>query len=250
MSKAIITTICITLISLWAIGAIALEGPWLKKIDSLERAEEAYQKDAHELKLRSLAMDELLFGRLTDSDTAERATRQLRRDVSEMIAREHRLRRSNQRAMISEGPLASQRMQKVKSLSSHFVENESWRSKSRLLADVDEGVEEGLSLFFRKAAMEVHHAELLGNVGKVRAERDFVIQLVSDGNYEENLSEEFNEAQENLDQEMENLSSQRGEDFHRRKGALLPPLRGAPSHPYGPRKQNESMSYIRHTGLT
>ena len=40
------------------------------------------------------------------------------------------------------------------------------------------------------------------------------------------------------------------EDFHRRRGGLVPPVAASPTHPFGPRRQQDSMTYVRHTGLT
>lgn len=40
------------------------------------------------------------------------------------------------------------------------------------------------------------------------------------------------------------------EDFHRLKGALIPPVRTKPAHGYGPRRQGQTTSYVRHSGYT
>lgn len=39
-------------------------------------------------------------------------------------------------------------------------------------------------------------------------------------------------------------------DFHRLKGALVPPVNMSPSHRFGPRKQLKTRTYVRHSGLT
>jgi murein DD-endopeptidase MepM/ murein hydrolase activator NlpD len=58
-------------------------------------------------------------------------------------------------------------------------------------------------------------------------------------------------AQERLSESMDDLVDYRtGEDFHRRKGALLPPVDDEPSVGYGKRKRDESLTYVRHTGLS
>lgn len=40
------------------------------------------------------------------------------------------------------------------------------------------------------------------------------------------------------------------EDFHRLKGALIPPVRTKYAHGYGPRRQGKTTSYVRHSGYT
>ncbi len=40
------------------------------------------------------------------------------------------------------------------------------------------------------------------------------------------------------------------DDFHRLKGTLITPVTSAPDYTFGPRKQADSMSFIRHTGYT
>lgn len=53
--------------------------------------------------------------------------------------------------------------------------------------------------------------------------------------------------QKSLDQLLKNPTSK---DFHRLKGALIPPVPKRPLFMFGPRRQAKSTTYIRHAGLT
>ena len=53
-----------------------------------------------------------------------------------------------------------------------------------------------------------------------------------------------------LEKTLERMPDTRSRDFHRRKGALVRPVSREPTQTFGPNKQDEYLSYVRHTGLT
>lgn len=65
------------------------------------------------------------------------------------------------------------------------------------------------------------------------------------------LESELREAEQRLQKSLQRLiDHETGDDFHKRKGALLPPVGAEIEQSYGEKKQEHSMTYVRHTGLT
>jgi septal ring factor EnvC (AmiA/AmiB activator) len=68
---------------------------------------------------------------------------------------------------------------------------------------------------------------------------------------EEGVDRQLEAAEKKLEGSLTRLIEHKtGEDFHRRKGTLLPPVSVDPVQGFGQRKQEHSMTYVRHTGLT
>lgn len=234
----------------WATAAAALEGGWLKTLHDLEHQIERSDEEAQQSKARARAFDEHLEMTLTDADTARRATEVLRRDVSADIARWDRSNRQAERAIWMESPREGRAIKRALE-NSRAPASTSWRSRVELLAEVADGVEHAGYLLTRRGQLDVQFAQFRGQVEKERAERDWILQRVSDGEGKEEIEEELEETAEELEAGLESLErNPTTEDFHRRKGALLPPVSSSPDQLFGPRKQDGSMSYIRHTGLT
>ena len=233
-----------------AAGAGAFEGPWIETIEGLDRQAQVHEEEAREVQARARALDELLQGRVADADTAERATRSLRREVgTQLVLWEQARRRMPTQELV--GGRDARIVKRALQESRKEASGGEWEEKVRLLSTVAEGVEEAGILFLRRTQMEVERAELLGRAEKTRAERQWVLQLVAEGQGGARLSEELAERAEGLDQKVGELDRhETGEDFHRRKGALIPPVGGSIAHGFGPRKQAGSMSFVRHTGLT
>lgn len=238
------------LIGTTASVGFGFEGPWYSTLQEREvRAAEA-GKLARESGDQARVLDEFLQGRLADADTAYRATRTLRREVAiDVVYWDQARRRAQwaQRTQSWQGKVVARSLEEARKQSVR----EEWKKQALLLSQVAEGVEEAGVLFLRRALMEVEHAHLRSQEALALGERDLLIQWASDGLAREQIRGEKETHHEDLDEEVQNRDSFRStEDFHRRKGALLPPVGAEPTHRFGPRKQDGSMSYIRHTGLT
>lgn len=195
-------------------------------------------------------MDGFLVGRLTDADTAWRATRALRREVVGEWIRWDKAHRRLWRVGLQRGR-AGEVLAKSLVLASERAERESWREQVRLLARVNDGVEEAGALFQRRAAMAVEYALVRSQAALCLGERELLIEWARDGEGAEERRREREDLAAELDEAVQKLDRyETGEDFHRRKGALIPPVAGEPVHRFGPRKQEGSMSFVRHSGLT
>lgn len=102
-----------------------------------------------------------------------------------------------------------------------------------------------------QAALFVQLAQYSGEEKSAQKERQ---HLVNEAKKPQNQPKVRQELQK-TDEELENslgmlLKNDTEEDFHRLKGTLRAPVPGEVAEGYGPQKQPNSMSYVRHTGLT
>lgn len=245
--RLVVAAILVATLVGWTAAAAAFDGPWFETIDELERRAEDRALDQQEVATQAFEMDELLGASLTDADTARRATQEIRRDVAVEVARWDRARRSIERAAWVDSPSESRAADRALRASG-LPASEPWRRKVWLLADVDDGVEQASGLLVRRGALEIRKAHLGAEGDVAKAEREWVVARAG-GDAE--VDAEFDEMIEILDRRLQDLESRSTSvDFHRRKGALVPPVRSEPDHPFGPRQREDSFTEIRHTGLT
>ena len=231
-----------------AVGAA--EGGWFESIDALESAADDANTQAQTLQHQSEGLDEHLATTLGDAGTAKRVIRDLRRDVALEVVRWDAGMRRAERAQWMEGPDASQALHRVME-ASELPATEAWIDKVNLLAEVFEGIEHADALLVRSAELQVFRAQLLGEAKKAEAEREQVVELAGNDDARAEIDDEQEELAEALSRELERLETDPSDDdFHRNKGALLPPVSAEPEHPFGPRRRSDSYTKVRHTGVT
>lgn len=109
---------------------------------------------------------------------------------------------------------------------------------------------EPTTLLRRRAELTVELAQHRASGDAARVEKEKVVESAR-GEETERLEDQLDQSQRKLEESLEErIEHETGEDFHRRKGTLLPPVSDDPSHAFGTRKQDDSMTYVRHTGLT
>ncbi len=109
------------------------------------------------------------------------------------------------------------------------------------------------SLMGERARRRVELAQHRASEQTAEAERErFAEETTTDGETgDEAIEEAMQRAQHRLERSLEQLiDHETGEDFHRKKGTLLPPVSAEPNVGFGRREQEDSPSYVRHTGLT
>jgi len=102
----------------------------------------------------------------------------------------------------------------------------------------------------RRAKTVVEFAQHRASEQKVTAEKREVLEQAR-ASGREGLETELDEAEQRLQKSLQRLiDHETGEDFHKRKGTLLPPVGSEPDQGFGEKKQEHSMTYVRHTGLS
>ncbi len=230
--------------------ASAHQARWLTELDALERAEEDHGELAEALRGRAERLDEHLATTMLDSDTAQRATGAIRAEVVANQARWDRAHRRSQRVEWTRGPGEARAVQHALR-HSHGEKVQEIQGHLELLGDVRRGVDEADHLLVVRGELSVEHALWRARQAGAAQSRGLVIELAGDGTQAQAIADETEELAEELAEELERVEGHvTGRDFHRRRGGLVPPVAAAPDHPFGPRKQEGSMTYVRHTGLT
>lgn len=232
-------------------GASAVEGGWLRGLDARERAALQAQEDADAAQARVGRLDDHLTMALMDADTAQRATRQVRSEVVAVFAGWDRAHRRAARVGWTQGPRES-RVLSASLRQSFPAASQDVAEKVELLRDVHSGLDEAENLLVVRGELAVEHALFRGHAAQYGAERAQMIQRARQGEGAgQAIAEEAEELAEDLAERMDHLDENPTQiDFHRRRGGLVPPVPWSPSHLFGPRKQQDSMTYVRHTGLT
>lgn len=237
----------------WAAAAAAVEGGWFETVDELERLQERADADAETLQQRAAEIDEHLDELLTDASAARSIERELRRDVAMGVVRWDADRRRAARAEWTLGPGAGEAM-RLALEASGLPATKRWRRDVRLVDEWTRGAEHADALLVRRAGFEVRYGHQRALSQSAEAGRQWVLERASDDSAKEEIDEERDDIEQVLAAELERLRAAASEDdeddFHRRKGALLPPVRATPDHLYGPRQREGSYTEVRHTGVT
>ncbi len=232
--------------------AVAAEGEgWFEAVQRLEVEAEERHQEAEALRGEWQAIDTELARSLTDTETAERATRGLRKEVAQSIAQWDRGQRGAARQAVVEGPLEARMVERAVEASGWPV-SEEWRRQVRLLAEVDEGVDYGQALIRERAQVTRQAAGKRALVAAADKEREEVAEEAQRHAGAEELAQEVEETAQGLSAYIEGLEArERDGDFHRLKGTLRRPIAGEEvTHGYGPRQREGSFTKNRHTGLT
>ncbi len=239
-----------TAVTVWTAGAAALEGGWFETIDELERQGAGADEEAAQMQRRAAEIDDYLSSTLTDADTAARVDRQMRREVAQDVAQWSADMRRAERAGWGQGPAYARGLRRAME-ASRWPATEEWQRQVRLLAELADGIADAGQLLVRRAELEVFYAQRRALYQKADAEREWTVKLANDGGDSEKFQEEARQVSEALDVELarlRHLPSDR--DFHRKKGALIPPVSAEIEYPYGPRQRENSYTEVRHTGVT
>lgn len=251
MKRRVVSTLMVgAMVLTTATAAGAVEGGWFEAIDALERSAEQASQQAAVMERQSAELDEHVMTTLNDADTAQRVIRELRRDVALDVVQWDAAMRRADRVQWSEGPRETKALHRAIETSG-IPATEEWVDRVHLLAQVFEGIEHADALLVRSAELHVQRAQLLGGYRAAQAEREWIVELAANGDAREDIDRERQELAEALSRELSKIQAiPADEDFHRRKGALIPPVSAAIAHPFGPRQREDSFTEVRHTGVT
>lgn len=235
----------------WVTVASAVDEGWYAAVDQRDKAAHKVDAKAKEKYNRAQELDEYLAGTLADAETAERATDELRRDVTADVVRwDVARRRAGQKKWT--GHVDEGRILETVIAVSGLPATESWRAKVRLLAEISDELADADALLVRRGRLDVQRAVHRATKAQILVERDELVAAVSDGGEaSDQLAAERDRWAEVLTRRIEEADSRPSdEDFHRKKRALLPPVSAVPDYGFGSRRRNDSEVAVRHTGVT
>lgn len=126
-----------------------------------------------------------------------------------------------------------------------------WRRKADLLEAVEEWQGNAGELMRRRGEMTTIYAQYRARDAAAEKDREEIARQARERAEEQEIQRELARTARDLREEIEGAQKNpTTEDFHRRKGALVPPISGPPDFGFGPRAQENSASFVRHTGLT
>lgn len=262
-------------LSTWAVGAVAtmgLLGGWVssvqggpepggvsgstggsvyEKIWRLERIEGHHRDEVQRLRESLGAGGGADATAFSEREAAEAASRRVRRDIASVTAGWTGMTRRVRQLEPMLAPGEARRM-------AHVLQ----RAKLAAYRGLDERLHTWRKLSSRathpavflqqRASRTVQLAQHEGAADAAKEQKEKVVrEETAEEGGEQKVREDMADTAEKLDESMDTLlEHETGEDFHRRKGALIPPVGTKPVAKFGQRKQDNSMSYVRHTGLT
>ncbi|MBA2664858.1 MAG: peptidoglycan DD-metalloendopeptidase family protein [Bradymonadaceae bacterium] len=185
-----------------------------------------------------------------DADTAQRATVKLQRDTTKRMASWERAWRAIERDeghwSVGAGSdtrqlLSAAQPKALATMAPEFA----------LLRTVHQDRQRVDLLLVQNLKLGVELAQNTARKKAAEREREVVVEQAKSPQQRARARAELDKSEAELAEMLDTMTrNQTAQDFHRLKGTLVAPVSGQPTHPFGPRKQRESMSYVRHTGLT
>lgn len=248
VKQRILTAVVVAVVVGWAAVAVAGERGWFETLDAVERQADVSSERAVDIRRRADELDTYLDEEIASPETARRATEQLRRDVSVRVAEWDVAVRRAGRLSATGGADDSRAMGRALELADAPADDE-WRNQVEVLREVDEGIEYTEALLTRRGQLDIDYAYRRAVEAKSQREMEFVANEAAE--HDDELQAEIERLAAELDALLDGLNPLPSEDdFHRNKGALIPPVSASPDHPFGPRQREDSFTENRHTGVT
>lgn len=222
---------------------------WLAGLDARERDAIALDEELERQLAQARALDASGDLVMADEHAVWRATRGMRREISTRQAAWDAAARKVARQAVWQPPARADRVKRLLALSEPAA-MATLNDELDTLGELARGVERGAELLTWRTRLDVSIAGQQALIAARKRERALWIEeALHRGGSELNLAyvqaaQALEEAEASMPQ---NPSTA---DFHRRKGALVPPVSAPVTHPFGPRKLKGTQSTVRHTGLT
>lgn len=249
----------VALVALLAAQAVSTEGHaesrgaeagFVERLDALEKKVDARRRHTEELREELDVMTRELRREATSLDTANRARLRVKRKVAEQLVAWERADRELRRAerYLPPGDAADTQALLARAepaaLRAHMDD-------IGVLQTIETDVRRTRERVVDRAGMMIKIAQSSGDTDAAEKSRKKVVEEANEPKNRKEVDEELERADEQLENSLGMLlKNDTKRDFHRLKGTLLPPVSQSATFSYGPRKQNGSMSYVRHTGLT
>jgi len=220
-----------------------------ERLEALEREESRHERAAGRAARTLERLENRSESAVERSEFSERARRRLRDRIAHQVSGWERLQSAAIRRSPSMRPGKGADLQRLLV----YVERASLSHRGgafSALGRLDFRRPEPIGGPHRRAAATVELAQHRASERTTESERDHLVERAKEQNPDE-LREELAESEKRLEGSLvELIDRETGEDFHRRKGTLIPPVDAEPAQRFGKTKQEHSMTYVRHTGLT
>ncbi len=192
-----------------------------------------------------------------DADTARRATQRLQRELATQLGAWERAQRTIEREQhhwqTGHGSDTTRLLDRARP---HALQSRA--AEIALLRSVHKDEQQVDTLLLHITQLGVELAQNTANTDVKQRERTKIIEQARAPEQRAKAQAELEltrqkldkSLQKNADKDAADNNSKITDDFHRLKGTLVTPVPTSPTFGFGPRKQAESMSFIRHTGYT
>ena len=226
-------------------SARSMDSSIFETLHQLEQRE-TFHRSEHR-RLETLVKKRATPGMASTATAAERASERVAQRVVGRLGRWAMVTRASRAHILESGPGVGERLRRV-------LRQVETRDLQRLSDSIDtwkrlrERARQPNAAARSQARLRVQLAQHSGAADAAESSRR---DAGSQAAGAEETKEAIRAAQNRLSKTMEDLVTYRtGEDFHRRKGALLPPVDDAPVVGYGKRQRDGALTYVRHTGLS
>jgi septal ring factor EnvC (AmiA/AmiB activator) len=223
---------------------------FVERLERLEMHVDRGERRTEELRAELTTATGALGRDAASLDTAERARRRVKRKIAGQLVAWERADRELRRAAryLGPGQAADTRVLLARAEPEAIG---SQMSDIGVLKTIDTDVRRTRVNVADRAELLVEIAQSKGDTEAAEASRDEVVKEATKRKNKEKVDREMEDADDALENSVGMLlKNDTSRDFHRLKGTLLPPVSAEVTFGYGPRKQSESVSYVRHSGLT
>jgi septal ring factor EnvC (AmiA/AmiB activator) len=231
-------------------GALAGTPSPFAELRELDRSAARHRIEARRLERTIDRWDRSLEGTVREGRLAQQAVGRLRRRVAKRLVTWEKIHRTIRRRSHRWKPGEGRDLRELLSgpeLRTLFEKRETFGAIGRLR---EQTVAPGV-LMTERARLTVELAQHRASGETADAGADEVVRQSRAERRDDQIEAAMRESQRQLEETLEQLiEHQTGEDFHRRKGTLLPPVAAEPDESFGRKKQENSVTYVRHTGLT
>lgn len=231
-------------------GTQAQTSSFVERLEGLEKHVERGERRTLELRAELRSMTDALGADSASLDTAERARRRVKRKVAGQLVAWERANRELRRAVryLPPGEASDTAVLLARAEPDAIG---SRMSDIGVLKTIDTDVRRTRTEVSERAELLVEIAQSAGDTDAAEASRDEVVKEAHAPENKKKVDRELEDADEALENSVGMLlKNDTKRDFHRLKGTLLPPVSAPVTFAYGPRKQTDSVTYVRHTGLT
>ncbi len=231
-------------------GALAGTPSPFAELRELDRRAERHRIEARRLERTIDRWDRSLEGTVREGRLAEQAVSRLRRKVARRLVAWEKIHRTTRRRSHRWKPGEGRDLREL--LSGPELETlREQRQTVDAIGRLREQTAKPAVLMTERARLTVELAQHRASEETAEAEGDEVVAESRAERRDEQIEAAMRQSQRQLEKTLEQLiEHQTGEDFHRRKGTLLPPVATEPTETFGRKKQENSVTYVRHTGLT
>lgn len=231
--------------------AVARQAPktLFAQLDEAERRTARAARAVTRQRAQIEANQKRLATTLDEVALTDRATRRIREDAARQHAHWAHVAREVDRSALAALPGQADDTRALLRLAEASV-LVAKRQDRDLITALDEGNRRVFELIRGQAQAHVQLAQHRGEEEGGKAERADVKQRAASASARQ-IDADLRLTEKSLERSLTLvLKNPSREDFHRKLGSLIQPVRTRPDVLYGPRKQARSASYVRHTGYT